>query len=380
MSLFQKQESYLGVDIGAGGIKLVELKKTKGRPQVWTYGMLDQDLDIHVARPEKSLEEMTKESTGSLEGVNKKKKEAPMHMDDPRIDTYAGYLKELVAQSRATSKHVIASIPVSYIFHTIVNLPELEKPAEAEVIILAEVDKLMSRDVSEMQVVHQAIPQTDEEKEKKYIRHLVTAAPREVVQFYSAIFQRAGLQLAELETEAFAIERALVGNDTAPVMVIDIGSERTNFFIMDQGLPMTHRSIQIGGATIDTILSRITGQPVEVMHQLKYDLSSLPASAIQTDAFRPLLDPILKEVQNSFDLYLHQQGNAQKHPEKIILTGGSAQFAPIGVALSKTFDKKVFIGDPWARTVYQDELKPLLDANGARMAVSIGLALRNIVE
>lgn len=380
MSLFHKDESYLGVDIGAGGIKLVELKKTKDRPQLWTYGTLDESLDIHIDRPmDKTPEELVAESRGDM-AAGKKEEGTPMHLDDPRIDTYAGYLKKLVKQAKVTSKHVVASIPVSYIFHTVVTLPMIDKKEQQEEIIHAQVDKLISRSVTEMQVVYQEIPQTDTEKEKKYQRYLVTAAPKEVVQFYSAIFQRAGLQLEELETEAFAIERSLVGKDTATVMIVDIGSERTNFFVMDQGLPMTHSSIQIGGNTISTILGRITGLEGEALEQAKMDLSRVPAAKLTTDAFRPLLDPITKEVQRSFDLYLKQQGNQQKHPEKIILTGGSAVFPLIATHLRERFDKKVFVADPWARTVYQDAIKPLLDVNGTRMAVAIGLALRNILH
>lgn len=380
MSLFHKDESYLGVDIGAGGIKLVEFKKTKDRPQLWTYGVLDEPLDIHIDRPGmKTPEELAAESRGDVSDP-KKEEGTPMHLDDPRIDTYAGYLKQLVKQAKVTSKHVVASIPVSYIFHTVVTLPVIEKKEEQEQIIHAQVDKLMTRSVTEMQVVYQEIAQTDVEKQKAYQRFLVTAAPKEVVQFYSAIFQRAGLQLEELETEAFAIERSLVGKDTATVMIVDVGSERTNFFIMDQGLPMTHRSIQIGGNTISQILSRITGIEGPSLEQVKMDISRIPATELQTDAFRAVLEPIAKEVQNSFDLYLRQQGNEQKHPEKIILTGGSSVFPLIAEHLREKFDKRVFVGDPWARVVYQDAIKPLLDANGTRMSVAIGLALRNILQ
>jgi hypothetical protein len=39
---------------------------------------------------------------------------------------------------------------------------------------------------------------------------------------------------------------------------------------------------------------------------------------------------------------------------------------------------KVYLGDPWARVVYPEELKPVLDEVGARFSVAIGLAMRNI--
>ena len=48
--------------------------------------------------------------------------------------------------------------------------------------------------------------------------------------------------------------------------------------------------------------------------------------------------------------------------------------------IEKKFSMKVFVGDPWARTVYQDGLRQILDGLGPRMAVSIGLAMRNIVK
>ena len=59
MSLFSKSEAYLGIDIGAHGIKLVELHKFKGRPQLWTYGIAEQELDIHLPEVhEKSPQEI----------------------------------------------------------------------------------------------------------------------------------------------------------------------------------------------------------------------------------------------------------------------------------------------------------------------------------
>ena len=48
----KKSESFLGVDIGSSGIKLLELRKSKGRPQLWTYALVDQPLDINMRENE----------------------------------------------------------------------------------------------------------------------------------------------------------------------------------------------------------------------------------------------------------------------------------------------------------------------------------------
>jgi len=163
------------------------------------------------------------------------------------------------------------------------------------------------------------------------------------------------------------------------MMVVDVGAERTNFFIIDQGLPMTHRSVQIGGDTINNILSGRLGVGGDIVEQVKTDTSRLDWTKINTSLFDSVTGPVVKEIEYSFDLFLSQLGNQNKRPEKIVLTGGSSFFPLLKQQIEKHFEMKVFVGDPWARVVYQQDLKVLLDSIGPRMAVSIGLALRNII-
>jgi len=381
MSLFQKNENYLGVDIGAHGIKLVELHKTKGRPQLWTYGILDNDLDIHVAtHRDKDIADLRHERDMRYENpkdIEAKKQPSSLKelvLQDARIDEYAGYLRMLAKEARVTSHRVTSSLPVSQVFHAILNLPHVEEKNIAS-IVNAEIAKVVPHDIADMQVVYQPVGDVHDKK-KQYMTLLVTAAPKALVAFYTAIFQKAGLQLEELETEAFALARSLVGRDSTVSMVVDIGAERSNFFIIDNGLPMTHRSMQIGGNTIDTVIARVMGVDQAIVGQVKRDMSK-GNMTIPTELFHDIIDPMAKEIQYSFDLYLRQTGNEGKQPEKIILTGGSGLFRPIQDYITSQFPLRVFIGDPWARVIYQDDLKQVLDELGPRMAVSIGLGLRN---
>lgn len=386
MGLFDKQDGYVGVDIGAHGVKLVELKKTKGRPQLWTFGIAHADIDIHpIDRTiqDKTVDQNIAEYNAltNQQGVGEKKNKEvapPNAADAENIEQYADLLRQTLKAARVTSKRAIASLPVSQVFHAIVTLPaSTEKNLDHHV--LAKVKKMLPMDIEEMQVVHQVIPGAADEK-KKFIRLLVTAAPKSLVTFYSQIFAKAGLQLDELETEAFALERSLVGRDQSTVMVIDIGAERTNFFIMDHGLPLTHRSIRLGGDIFDGALAALMGVDQSMVGQIKRDISSVPAELFDHALVEPLLEPIIKEIAYSMEMFNSQTGNEQRRLEKIILTGGSALFPPILAEIEKQYQVKVFIGDPWARVVYQQGLKQTLDGIGPRMAVSIGLALRHIVQ
>ena len=394
MSLFSKNESYLGVDIGAHGIKLVELKKTKNRSQLWTYGIAEQTLDIHLPEvKDKTPEELISDGkttpfdNGMGEDAPKKKKkndELP-ELSDPRINKYAKLLKELAREANVSTKLATASLPVSYVFHTVLNLPVVEDK-KLEKVVRAEVEKFLPKPIDEMQIVHQKIPDKinpENPKEKKQnMSVLVTAAPKVLIQFYSNIFSKAGLQLQELETEAFALERSLVGIDRSTAMIVDIGSERTNFFIIDQGLPLVHRSISQGGMMINKIIAKELSVEMDIAEQIKKDLSNLkPGSdVLDTEIFKPILDSILKEIKYSFDMFLSQSGNEDKRPEKIIFTGGTSLLPFFVSEAKKQFNMRAFVGDPWARVVYQQGLKQVLDDIAPRMSVSIGLAMRNIIK
>ena len=148
MSLFKKTEASLGVDIGAGGIKLVEFHKTKGRPQLWTYAIVDEALDIHVkASPEKTAEELLTEK--KQKGMGKKTKEIPIQPHDPRIDHYADLLKRAAEAAHVTTRKVTASLPVSYVFHAIITLPTVPEK-ELSHHVHAKVKKMLPRPIEQM--------------------------------------------------------------------------------------------------------------------------------------------------------------------------------------------------------------------------------------
>jgi len=376
-----KEKSYLGVDIGAHGIKMVELKNTKNRPQLWTYGILEKNLDIHLHNSKKIEDKEEKKPENAqayfpqdkvMKTDNSLSQMQVVLSDEDRINQYADMLKVLMKKSKVSTKHASSSLPVSQVFHTVINLPKVEEKA-ISTIVKAEVAKMIPYPIEEMQVIPQKIPV---ENKNGNITLLVTAAPKILISFYSKIFQRSGLQLMELETEAFALTRSLVGRDTTVSMIVDVGAERTNFFIIDNATPMTYRSLHIGGNDFDRILASTLGLEGDIASKVKSSLS-LENMKLSSESFVSILDPIVQEIKYSFDLYLRQSGNIGKRPEKIVLSGGASLFPVIQDYITQKFDMKVFVANPWARVMHQDGIKKILDNLGPRMAVSIGLALRN---
>lgn len=380
---FSKPKSYLGVDLGAGGIKIVELRQEKKRPVLHTYGLTSTAQDIHSLFTNKSAKPTNHNFTlaGSVEEPSEIIK--PGTIDNAQVEKYAKLLKAVCAGAKTISKTAVVSLPVSVLFHAVINLPPMKKE-DLDKVLRAEVKKLLSRPVEEMVLDYQVLKN---ENNTKTQRVLINAVPKELVMFYTQVFKLAGLTLESLEPESVALERSLIGRDQSVAMIVDMGAERTNFYIIDQSAAITHNSIELGGERINKILTDTLKIKENLVEQLKHDFFGSLVTKTNPQVtkekflslFYPVVDPIVKEIEYGFELYLKQVGNENKRPEKIILTGGASFMPYLADHISEIFKIKCYVGDPWGRVVYQEGLKPLLHQVGPRMSVALGLALRNLV-
>jgi len=379
--MFGKPKTKLGIDIGAGGIKLVELQKKKGRPVLFTYAIAPENLSIHpkesmVKKPEDLLD------NGQPEKDHHDPEMQDSELSEERIQKYATVLKEALKKAKVVSRSATVSLPVSSVFHAVVTLPKMDKKS-FDSVLKAKVQKLVPLPLEKLSLDYQVI---NDDKKNKTQKILVNAVEKKRVSFYAKIFQAAGLTLESLEPESTALTRTLIGKDKSVSMIVDIGAKRTNFFIVDNGYPITHHSTEVGGEKVNMILQNRLGIEAELIEGVKKDLSNailFDKNALEKEKFlemlAPVIDPIVKEIDYGFEVYLRQQGNEGKIPEKIILTGGGAIFPFLTEYIEEKFNKKCFLGDPWARIVHQQSLQPLLNKIGPRMSVSVGLALRDMV-
>ncbi len=367
-----KNLNYLGIDLSGASIKLVELRNAgNGRPQLVTYGFIDETYNI-------------------------------IKDDNPAARAaIANQLQELMKQTRAGATAAIAALPSFSVFSSIINLPAM-KDKDLVSAIRWEAKKFVPIPLEEMildwEVLKEpgeaAAPQAnsdgkkDVKNDKKEIgatpaktnlRILMTAAPKNLVNRYVELFKLVGLQLVGLETESFALERSLVGNDMNPVMVIDIGSQTSSIIIFSSGVPILNRSIDVGGKGITRALQETMGLTQEQAEQFKRDVGMSVTSESISKLPKPVsyvINSIINEIRYILNIYQNQN---KKPITKVILTGGSSFLANMPNTIEGIFNIKSFIGDPWARVIHPVEIDALLKELGPRMAVSIGLAMREIV-
>lgn len=355
MGLFSKsspKQSYIGLDIGAAGIKLVELQNEKGRARLVTYA--------HAALPSQDLDSALNQDSAAV----------------------AAFVKKMVQKARCTTKLTIAALPISSVFSSIISVPAANEK-ELKEAILWQAKKLIPVPLEEITLDSKTIDTAGTgDGGKKITRVLLTGAPKTLVQKYLDLAKKAGLELISLETEAFAQIRSLIGKDRSSIMIIDIGSMRTNISIIDKGIPYLNRSIATGGYAITQAIAKTLGIPFEQAETMKRDIRSMQQFAQAGDLspiLTMLLKPVLDEVRYSFNLYQGQTEEGQpRRIDKIILTGGAALLPKLPEFMTSLMNVNSYLGDPWARVVYPVDLRPVLDEIGPRFTVAIGCAMRDI--
>jgi len=368
MILFgQSSNSFLGIDIGSSSIKIVELKRKQDKVALVSYGFSDKLSDVY-------------------NDVNK--------LDIKNVITT---IESIIKKSGfSSSRSVVASLPTYTVFSSIINLSGSLNAKDMESAIQWEAKKVIPLPLKDIYLGWQKVNEDGVEQKSSFWsenfsklskpkaadsakkptkasnRVLLIGAPKSLIKTYAHTFKSLKFTMMSLETEIFGLIRSLVGNDKATSMIVQIGASSTNIFIVDKGIPILSRSIDVGGLTITRAISKSLNISLDKAEQFKYDLSA----GGQTLALPKMITDVIAPIFFFFLYILEVFGTNEGYSvEKIILTGGGAMLKGLTDHLSSSLEVNVVIGDPWFRVAYPIEIKPVLDQIGPRLAVAIGLAM-----
>ena len=275
MGFFTPVQSYLGVDIGSTSIKLVELKKEGKIIRLLTYGFSEED----------NSSQTDWQNNGAVA---------------------AGIINKIRDEAGAGSNNAVSALPTFSVFSSVLNLSNVSKK-DISAAVHWEAKKVIPLPLEDMILDWKQIDQAiDRKGAKNNLRVLLTGAPRTLVKKYIEIFKEARLNLLSLETETFSLIRSLIGNDKSTIMLVEFGASTTDVSIVNKGIPMLNRSIDVGGVTITNALGRHAGIDNEKAEQLKYDLGisrfkeqdgEIPKLVSDTIA------PIVNEIKYAINLF-----------------------------------------------------------------------------
>ncbi|HSC91391.1 MAG TPA: type IV pilus assembly protein PilM [Gaiellaceae bacterium] len=220
-------------------------------------------------------------------------------------------------------------------------------------------------------------------------RILLVVAYRELVDRYVDACRRAGLRLAGIDLEAFALLRALGGSrdgeagDQSALVAVAVGHDRTTLAVSDGRTCEFTRVLEWGGYALNVAVARALEVTVAEAEPLKRALSLHGSDAVEgltpeqaeaaREAMRKQVNVFARELVSSLQFY---QGQPSSLPiAAITLTGGTAHLAGLAQELRRLIGVPVEVGDPLARAVLGKKVRE--DEQLGSLAIAIGLGIED---
>jgi Tfp pilus assembly PilM family ATPase len=400
MALLNPLSNAFGLDIGDRAFKLVQFTKRKHskapyRLTAWSdievpEGVMERgevkDMDKAVAL----LAQLVKDAKGKLGG-----RAAVACLPEAKtfikvIEIPADTTEDKMRQAIMSEIEINIPLPADEIYYDWQVIEEIEAVKEVHEVADVSVDEAPKKpdetkpeakaEDGAAKAPEPAAPAVMPGAAKKMKRLLLGAAPKNLVDSYTLMLERAGLAPIALDIEAMAIAQAIVpeeeraGGDA--VGLLDIGATRSSLVIYDNGGVQMSISIPISGIEITKIISEALNVPMEDAELLKRECG-LDANRCEDKMWKillPLIDDMTAKIRNALRFYKIGFPMGKKI-EKLYLCGGGAQFREIDTVLSRKLTIKVRRGDAMAN------ISPKLPRDFGRDAAlqyttAIGLGLR----
>lgn len=360
-------ESVIGIDIGSSSVKVVQLRKKKGRAVLETYGEL-------------ALGPYAGESVGQVTNLPAEK--------------IAEAIKDLLKESNVTSVSSGVSIPFKSSLVSLIDVPQADPKALKEIIPI-EARKYIPVPISEVTMDWWIVPSEaehdldfiegyeDEERvkaaEQRKLQVLVVSIHNDVLSTYTKIVQDSQLNTSFFEIEMFSSTRALISGENIPVMVFDMGASSTKIYILEKGVVKFSHIINKGSQEITMSISRGLNVTFDRAEHIKRNLgNSSPAEEKNVYEIVSLtLDYIFSEANS---VLINYQRKFNKPIGKVILTGGGVAMKGVFELAKANFQTEVVMGDPFSKVEAPAFLEDVLKQTGLEFSAAIGLAIRKLQE
>jgi type IV pilus assembly protein PilM len=218
-------------------------------------------------------------------------------------------------------------------------------------------------------------------------RILLVVAYRDLVDRYVAACRRAGLTLAGIDLEAFALLRSLApprGDDEqtdAAVVAIAVGHERSTLAVSDGRVCEFTRVVEWGGSAINVAIARaldvspLEAEPVKRALSLEGPLviEGLTAEQLQAvdEAVRRQVHTFARELVSSLQFYQGQPGSLGIG--EIVVTGGTAHLPGLAAELQRLIGVSVRIGNPLGRVRVGKRIAEPEQVGSLAVAIGLGI-------
>jgi type IV pilus assembly protein PilM len=287
----------------------------------------------------------------------------------------ATILKALKEAGIKAAAEVNLALPESDVYTRIIETPRLSE-TELASSIQYEAEQYVPVSLSEVELYHSLLGEVKVATEKKTMRVLLIAVPKERIKKLTQLMDQAGLIPKSLETELFSLKRIFSDEQKSQLLIL-FGHKTTDLMILEKGVPLFLHSHGSGGMALtkammnDLSLSADQAEQYKRTYGLRDDLLEGRVAKI----LKPLIDEVVDQIKKAF-VYLQQQGH-KKLPEQLVMAGGGALLPGLSGYLVEKLGLEVVVGDPFQRFVKDEAFKKLITADtNPHLATVVGLAVK----
>jgi len=350
---FNNNLNAFGIDLSDRSIKVAQIKKSNNKLQLYAYGRENIPRGLIVDGEIKEKEEVIK------------------------------LIKKTLSNSKINpirSKFVVYSIPEPKGFIRVMEIRETEEEDVGDV-VKYEAQQLFPINMEESYLDWQILP--DENNKKGTMKILVAAVSRQLVDSYSAVLKDVGLKPVAAEIESIAITRSLINKNQSsrPILVIDLGRDRTSFIIFKNPAVQFTASIPVCGEEIIKAVSK----KMKISEKKSEEIIKECGLIFKDDckdiyrAIQPSLYEMIKYISKLINFY-KEHYKSESDIAKVVICGGEAKIPGMSSFLSLRVKKEVEKGNPWINIISSDKkVIPPISRNDSMVFVTVlGLALRGV--
>jgi len=343
MALFRRKRGSIGLDIGSGYLKAVEVDHSGARPEVVRLALLPLPTGALVER----------------------------EVMDPGLITDT--LRELLSTFDRPGKQIVSSIGGHDVIVKAVRMDRMTE-SDTRQVIRWEAEQHVPFAIDSVEVDFEILDPAGTGSEMEV---LLVAAKRELVETRAALLSRAGAEPDVIDVEAFALHNAL--EVSHPVIrsgvraLVNIGHENTNLNLLDEGRPVMTRDLAFGTGTFADALRRERGMTVEESER------TLRSDAFRTD-FPGILAAGVEEVVLGIEraAAFLRPGSAGSGVGTVHLSGGGACIPGLADALGQRMGVETRVVNPFAEVRLRPGAEGALPIGSVApiFLLAVGLALR----
>ncbi|GEM_PF-2779191 len=317
-------------------------------------------------------------------GIGEMPKVSFLSNDENEWLKVAEALKKVLAEANVTTKEAVFALPEASVFFTILEIPLVPEEKISEVINL-EARRYIPFPVNEVELDWQIL-ETNQKFLKggstsggKKIKLFLAAALKKTVEKYRRIAQLAGIDLKVIEVQVLALERSLVPeNYEEPVLILEWGDSNVNFVIMERGIPLFGKRLDLGSRLLNDELAKLLKIDLEKAKIMKEraSLSDIIAPGVTMQmALKKQLESITFAINQAVTLF-NERNKTKVHI--VLLSGGGSLLKGLPEYLQTNLkDLKIHLANPWQNIEIDPNLKLQLQKTAPQFSVVVGLAKRD---